>query len=443
MRNEIAPRPSEELRWHTPGESTPAPELSTDANVETSLDATENESRETTPDAVNPSDANVESAKSRIEKYRNEGARLGEIGKAISQAAIESGKIGLGATSYGIQNMVSRGKAAYAHIKNRAQQYKRYRDHGAALKENTAREKAARDAQDEAYASYEDNIATTRENEWNTEAITEVNRLRGVEAGDADSFNATEEDLTANQSNAREAAKNYVVGQAHEEALALNKQYDTAYENQKAWINAADERKDPKWMATPINFNDVQRSAVDRANREMLDSRYEEALAEDERRENARIEQENEAYDATYDKAEDFLKQFKNRKDIGFTEARQALRAEFSKEYGEGKDYIVDALEDAFDGFAGKKLKQAARAARIAKGRAQIKAMRVKAVEASGNAIRSTETYQKARSLTFKIGKTISRFAKRTAKAAGAARDAWHESKPVSPATESEPSTNE
>jgi hypothetical protein len=435
MRTETAPRPMqdppEELHWHTPGESNLTPERGTDADVdtetptiETSPDTTQNGSQETAPAAINPSEANVANAKARVEIYRNEGARLGEIGKAISKTAIESGKIGLGFASIKTQ-------AAWASIKNRAQQYQVYRAHGAALKENAAREKAARDAQDEAYASYESNIEAA---EWNAEAISEVNRLRDVEVGDAKAFNATEEGLTANQASAREAAKNYVVGQAHEEALTLNTQYDTAYENQKTWINAADERKDPKWMATPINFNDVQRSAVDRANREMLDARYEEALLEAE----ARQEREDAEYDKAREEAEDFLEQFKGKKDVSITDVRRLYKEKFGTTNSE---HIQAAYDEAFSVFIGTKKPAAIRAARIKKSREKITKLRREAVKASGD--RVSETYQKAHSLTSRIGKAMGRFANRTAKAAGAARDAWRESKPVSPATESEPSTNE
>lgn len=208
-------------------------------------------------------------------------------------------------------------------------------------------------------------------------------------------------------------------------------------------------KKNPDTFNRELRGNSLEQAAQRKARSEKIESDHEEALATkaeedaaaEERREVERRAKERAEYDATVSKVEDFLKQFKGRKDKGFTEVRQELRSKFGKEMA-GDQHISDAVEDAFDVFAGKKMKKAARAERIAQSRAKAKELRTKAYESTRDAVRDSETYQRASSRTRKIGRAVVRFASRSLGAARAAKAAWQESAPK-PTTESEPTDNE
>ena len=357
------------------------------------------ESSEETIDTSAPESPSeiVDAAVSRVDRARDEGDRLfesgkkilGKNGRAVAKIALASGKIVLGFTSLGMQK-------AWQSTRTRTHQYRLNRAHGKATKEYAAYKKTT---QDTAYESYQENITVARDNELADIARNELNRLDSVATGDANDFNAKPEGIADDHDAILDAAKQDRVNMAHSEALEMNEQYDSE--------KAAHE------------------------------ARVEQEL----RAEEARIAKEQAEYSETYDKVEDFLKQLKGRKDMGFTEVRQALRSEFGKEMA-GDQHISDAVEDAFDVFAGKKMKKAARAERIAQSRAKAKELRTKAYESTRDAVRDSETYQRASSRTRKIGRAVVRFASRSLGAARAAKAAWQESAPK-PTTESEPTDNE
>ena len=424
MPKETGPRSAQEdsatYEWHTPGQNFQTGDFDSVPNPADAPETNTPETSNITPEqpSPNPAESTVISATSRLETLEGRGAEirtnakdtLRNTGRTIGNFIRRNGDRAIGATVIGAEKAVEFAATFKYAASERLSQRQARRERTRTNKERAKSE------------------------EYNNAKQDEAEILASVQAGDAETFNYMPDGSKLEQAG-RDAAKREAVDAAHSEALNLNTQYDTAYENQKTWINAADERKDPKWMATPVNYNDVQRSAVDRANREMLDSRYEEALIEAE----ARQEREDAEYDKAREEAEDFLEQFKGKKDVSITDVRRVYKEKFGTTNSE---HIQAAYDEAFSVFIGTKKPAAIRAARIKKGREKITALR-RQYETSRDTVRSSETYQKARSLTSKIGKTISRFAKRTAKAASAARDAWHESKPVSPATESEPSTNE
>ena len=403
----------------------------------------------------NPAETTVENATSRLESYEGRGAeirgkikdKLCSVGRAAGNLIRRNSDRFLGATVVGAEVTAEFASDIKDAASQRLAQRQDRRERRKARKERAKNEQFMAAKADEA------------------------SLLAGVRPGDAETFNYMPRE-SKNERAGRRAAKQEAVDAAHTEALELNRQYDQAhaasvydeaqaanklrnehiealqlndqydktYAEQKLWIDAADKTKNPDAaFATPANFNEVQRAAFDRANREAIDTKHEEALEMQAQMDAERQAKEDAEYDAAYDKAEEFLKQFKGR-EHNIDDIRRAIRDEFGKELRSGKEYITGAIGDAVEVFEGKKSKQAARAARIAKGRAKIQETRIKMYEKGRDTVRNSEAYQRASGIKQRVGKAITRFATR----ARMTRDAWRDSKAATaPTGETESSTNE
>lgn len=361
--------------------------------------------------AENPVDTTVEDATSRLETIEGRGSEirtkiketLRTVGRSVGNFIVRNGDRALGATVVGAEKARDYTKSAVEY---------------------------ASDLKDAASQRYAQRAERRERREFTAER-------------------ATSEQFYADRAEA--AAQQEAIDAAHEEAIDADEQYDAAYANQQALNKAADSFKNPAYSTIPESYNSEQRSAAERANREALMDAHLEAIAEDDRRtaeneariaeEEARIEREGQEYSSTYAKAEDFLAQFKGRKNTDLTEIRQALHSELSEELA-SEQHHIDAIDDAFGVFTGKKIKQAVRAERIAKGRARVTELRTAAYETGRD--KTSAVYQTAKTRSKTFGKAIARFSKRTASAVkssfSAFQTSWQETKA---AAEAEPQTNE
>lgn len=349
-------------------------------------------------------------------------------GRVAAAKALEGSKLIAEGAALGAQAVIAKGRQVWGNTRERVKQYR------------IDREDRARTAK------------VKHDRETVTAFQNELRRLDQVRSDDPDGFNAKAKGLNKDHAKVIDLAKRVKIDQAHEEALKMNGQYDKAYKDQKEWINAANERKDPKWMETPKNFNSAQKSASERANREEIEKSHLEAIKENEnfdKETRERLAKEDEAYGVKVDEVSKWLKErygSLHGKNLDLAAISNELRSAFPS----SESHLQDAVFDAFNAFGGKKTKQAARAARIAKGSAFLKESRKKAWDAG----RNSEIYQRTASVGKISGRAIARFAKGTASIAkrsfGAARaggsamrTAWQESKPTAPTSESTPVTNE
>lgn len=407
-RKEAAPQTTNE---NTPSNEAPRLKIAERYQRESSVDQSP---------AENPVDTTVEDATSRLETIEGRGSEirtkiketLRSVGRSVGNFIVRNGDRALGATVVGAEKARDYTKSATEYagdLKDAASQ--RYAQR---VERRERREFAAqREISDQ----------------FNSAKTDEAELLSGVQAGDAETFNYMPEGTEAEQAG-RRAAKQEAVDAAHEEAIERNAQYDTAYESQKEWIKAADERKDPEYLTVLKGFNSEQRSAAERANREALESAHLEALDIDESWE--------ETYDTEYDKAEAFLARFKDNKDAQLTNILREFRTAFPSQ----ENSHQWAYNDAFDAFAGNRLKSAAKAKRIKDVRAKATEFRRATYEASRD--KASETYQRANGARKTIGRAIARFTGRTASAVksgfSAFHTSWQETKAVA---ETEPQTNE
>ncbi len=346
--------------------------------------------QEQEPLAKNPTEQNVENAKTRLETLEGRGAeirgKVTEKMKDFGRRSVSFMDRSIGRVASGAEKM--KGKLSDA------------REYAGDLKDAATERVSQRQARKEQRRTAKERAIS---DQFNTAKADEAEALSGVRTGDAETFNYMEPGTKTEQAG-RQQAKQEAVDAAHEEALAMKEQED----------QAATERAEER-----------------------------ERIAQEEKEERERAEKELQESDASYTKAESYLKskyKGRNGKDLDLNAVKNELRFAFPSR----EQYILDAIEDAFNVFAGKKTKQAARAARIAKGKAKVAEVRHKSYEATRD--RSSEAYQKALSSGKKLGRSIARFSRRAATttkvAIGAARDAWKASKETL-AVDTEPVTNE